>query len=193
MATPIHPPIPIPTSISIPTPTLELPQIPQIQYIKVPTRPQKELPTPEPKIEKRKPLEAESLLPPKEVPINIQDVQDLIERNLKEVIQEKPVSPPIPRIDPTVNKITIPILNAELPIPSKEVITTATFTAGAASVASVAGTLAATAIFKRVVQILKPAFTFVLKKTAHLHGKKQETYGRRRLRQRLNRLNKTET
>ena len=84
-----------------------------------------------------------------------------------------------------VQKINIPVVNIEVPVPKTEILVTAVSTAGVASVASVGGTLAATAIFKRLIQVSKPAITFLLKKVAKARGKQAPlSWSRKRLAQR---------
>jgi len=58
---------------------------------------------------------------------------------------------------------------------------TAGTTASIAAVASVGGTLAATAMFKQVVKILNPVIKTVLKKLAKAKGKTLPTWSRQRL------------
>lgn len=67
--------------------------------------------------------------------------------------------------------ITVPFIDQPLPVPKPEILSTAVFTAGAASVASVAGTLAAGAVLKRLVKVLKPVMTTTLKKVAKARGR----------------------
>ena len=72
---------------------------------------------------------------------------------------------------PETTTINVPFIDTPLPVPKPEILSTAVFTAGAASVASVAGTLAAGAVLKRLTKVLKPAMTTVLKKIAKVRGK----------------------
>ena len=75
--------------------------------------------------------------------------------------QNTPTSPPKA---PEVDYVTVPIIDKEVPIPSQEILVTAVST----STVSVAATLTATAVFKRLVSLLKPiiktAWTKITKK-----------------------------
>ena len=67
----------------------------------------------------------------------------------------KPVTPPPPKPPPVpsqVRYVGIPGTDITVPLPSNEILATATTTA----TVSVAATLTATAIFKRTVSVLKP-------------------------------------
>ena len=60
--------------------------------------------------------------------------------------------------------VTVPVLNKQVPVPSQEILVTAVSTA----TVSVAATLTATAVFKKLVSLLKPiiktAWTKITKK-----------------------------
>ena len=119
---------------------------------------------------------------------------------------ELPVIPftetPSPKVETTnpprsefkeVRTVTLPIIG-NIPVPKAEILVTATSTAAIASVASVGGTLAATAIFQRIIQVSKPLMTLVLKKVARLRGKQEPlSWARRRVELRQNRLRKRGT
>ena len=74
----------------------------------------------------------------------------------------KQPTPPVKA--PEVDYINVPILDKEIPVPSQEILVTAVSTA----TVSVAATLTATAVFKRLVSLLKPiiktAWTKITKK-----------------------------
>lgn len=91
--------------------------------------------------------------------------------------------PEIEKVEPKVAKIAVPGTPLEFALPTAEVLTVATVTAGAAAVASVGATLAAQNLTKR----LKPVFQTALKKIAKARGKDQLTFGRHRLKLRRNR------
>jgi hypothetical protein len=65
---------------------------------------------------------------------------------------------------PEIDYVTVPIIDQEVPLPSQEILVTAVSTA----TVSVAATLTATAVFKRLVNLLKPilktAWTKITKK-----------------------------
>ena len=70
----------------------------------------------------------------------------------------------IPPKAPEMDYVTVPIIDKEVPVPSQEILVTAVSTA----TVSVAATLTATAVFKRLVSFLKPliktAWTKITKK-----------------------------
>ena len=72
----------------------------------------------------------------------------------------KPVTPPIPLPPPQVRYVDIPGTDLTVPLPSNEILATATTTA----TVSVAATLTATAVFKRTVSVLKPIIKKLLTK-----------------------------
>lgn len=79
-----------------------------------------------------------------------------------------------------VTQVTIPTTNIKIPVPKAEILSAAATT----SVISVGATLAATSMFKRLVQIFKPTFKAVAKKLQKLRGKPVQTWGRQRLSER---------
>ena len=77
----------------------------------------------------------------------------------------KPVPPPPPKPPPVpsqVRYVDIPGTDITVPLPSNEILATATTTA----TVSVAATLTATAIFKRTVSVLKPIIKKLLTRKA---------------------------
>jgi hypothetical protein len=74
----------------------------------------------------------------------------------------KPVLPPIPQPPPPseVRYVDIPGTDLTVPLPSNEILATATTTA----TVSVAATLTATAVFKKTVSVLKPIIKKLLTK-----------------------------
>ena len=70
----------------------------------------------------------------------------------------------IPPKAPEMDYVTVPIIDKDVPVPSQEILVTAVSTA----TVSVAATLTATAVFKRLVSLLKPliktAWTKITKK-----------------------------
>jgi hypothetical protein len=67
----------------------------------------------------------------------------------------KPVTPPIPTpppVPPQIRYVDIPGTDITVPLPTNEILATATTTAAV----SVAATLTATAVFKRTVSVLRP-------------------------------------
>ena len=74
----------------------------------------------------------------------------------------KPVTPPIPKVPevPQIRYVDVPGTDITVPLPSNEILATATTTA----TVSVAATLTATAVFKRTVSVLKPIIKKLLTK-----------------------------
>jgi len=122
------------------------------------------------------------------IPVYREDVPAIAPTGTKEK-KEEPKEKPSPAIKaPAVdipegifNTIEVPVVGIEIPIPPQEILITAGTTASIAAVASVGGTLAATALFKQVVKILNPVIKTVLKKLAKAKGKTLPTWSRQRL------------
>ena len=91
---------------------------------------------------------------------------------------EKPQSkspPPTTELSTQVNEITtvtLPGTDLEIAVPRAEIVSTAVVTAGASSVAAVAGTLAAGQVLQHLQRILKPVMKTALKRLAKLRGKR---------------------
>jgi hypothetical protein len=73
---------------------------------------------------------------------------------------EAPSAPLMPQLPPEVRKFDVPYTDYSVPIPSTDILVTAATTA----TVSVAATLTATAIFKRLVSIMKPIIKKILTK-----------------------------
>ena len=84
------------------------------------------------------------------------------EKEKEEKPAPKPVTPPIPKVPevPQVRYVDIPGTDLTVPLPSNEILATATTTA----TVSVAATLTATAVFKKTVSVLKPIIKKLLTK-----------------------------
>ena len=78
---------------------------------------------------------------------------------------EKP--PPKPNLPEEIRQITLPGTDLEVPVPTNEILVTA----GTTAVVSVAATLTATAVFKRLVSLMKPLIKLAWTKLT----KKKET------------------
>lgn len=141
-------------------------------------------------------LLAPSFYTPKYTPVVLPSARQMKKAKLraqeKEEAQAKtrktqPAPQPTPQVVglPETTTISVPFISTPLPVPKPEILSTAVFTAGAASVTSVAGTLAAGALFKQLTKVLKPVMTTTLKKIATARGKTPvESDARRRWRQR---------
>ena len=99
------------------------------------------------------------------------------EKESKEQEAKKPQSesPPLTTELPApaneITTFTLPGTSIDLPVPRAEIVSTAVITAGASSVAAVAGTLAAGQILQYLQKALKPVMTKGLKSLAKLRGK----------------------
>ena len=85
------------------------------------------------------------------------------EKEKEEKPAPKPVTPSVPKPPPIpsqVRYVDIPGTDLTVPLPSNEILATATTTA----TVSVAATLTATAVFKRTVSVLKPIIKKLLTK-----------------------------
>ena len=84
------------------------------------------------------------------------------EQKKEEKPAPKPVTPPVPKVPevPQVRYVDIPGTDLTVPLPSNEILATATTTA----TVSVAATLTATAVFKKTVSVLKPIIKKLLTK-----------------------------
>jgi len=96
----------------------------------------------------------------------------------KESGKEKPAPPQAPvgtKLDLAppneITTFTLPGTSIDVPVPRAEIVSTAVVTAGASSVAAVAGTLAAGQILQYLQKVLKPVMTKGLKSLAKLRGK----------------------
>lgn len=82
-----------------------------------------------------------------------------------------------------ITEITLPLMGWVVPMPKAEILVAAGTTAGV----SVAATLTATAVFKKVVSAFKPVITQVVKRIRARLGKPGPTWSRQRLAQRHHR------
>ena len=89
----------------------------------------------------------------------------------KEKPKPKPLPPPPPKMPevPQVRYVDVPGTDITVPLPSNEILATATTTA----TVSVAATLTATAVFKKTVSVLKPIIKKLLTKK---HAQDQELH-----------------
>ena len=82
------------------------------------------------------------------------------------------------------NSVIIPGIDYEMPLPSTEVMVTATTTASIAAVVSVTGTLAAKTVFDYLLKLIKPTLKIVVNKLAKARGKPTTSWARQRLQER---------
>ena len=134
-------------------PVLRLPEAPQL--------PRPVLEVPRALLPSYKPL----VVPPNDLrpPPGVKGTTPSEEKKEEPKPKPKPPTPPIPKPPeiPQVRYVDIPGTDLTVPLPSNEILATATTTA----TVSVAATLTATAVFKRTVSVLKPILKKLLTKT----------------------------
>ena len=79
-----------------------------------------------------------------------------------------------------VAKVTIPIINLDVPVPRADIVSTAAVTSGV----SVGAAMSAQAILKRLQSVFKPVIKAVIKKVNKLRNKPNYTWSRKRLKDR---------
>ena len=176
------PSINIPPPPPLPAPVLELPraELPSYTPLVIP---------PAPKAAGTPPLQVEPPAKPAEpVPETQQNLRQLI----REALRQSQAAPSVRRVEPSAKAIPEPLLAPEvtevvvpgtqlkIPVPKAEILSAAATT----SVISVAATLAATGMFKRLVQVFKPTFKALAAKVQKLRGKPVKTWARQRLSER---------
>ena len=177
---------------------MDMVELPVIPSWEIPANPELGVEPPLPTLELELPRGRGLVLPSaKQMRQQIQAAQEELNESKQETLQRlKPQKPPSKPKQPSVaqfkevTEITLPGTDISFPVPRKEILSTAVVTAGASSVAAVSGTLLASTLLKRLVQLLKPVMKTGMKRLAKLRGRPApETFGRQRLRQRRNRVN----
>lgn len=148
-------------------PALKLPTAPALP-------PRMTLRVPSAEVPSYRPLVIPSAAQMRQVEADGNSPQESKEERGQEPAKQKP-SPPRTKtvIAPNseITTITLPGTSMEIPVPRAEIVSTAVVTAGASSVAAVAGTLAAGQILQYLQKVLKPVMTKGLKSLAKLRGK----------------------
>nr|BAR23443.1 hypothetical protein [uncultured Mediterranean phage uvMED] len=174
---------------------IEVPEVPMVPAWGIPENPEFPVEVPLPALDLELPQGPGLVLPSaKQMREQIQLEQEVLDERKQETLQrlkpKKPPGTPAPQNVPQfkeVTEFTLPGTDISIPVPRQEIISTAVVTAGASSVAAVAGTLLASTLLKRLVQLLKPVLKTGMKRLAKLRGRPApETFGRRRLRLRRN-------
>ena len=140
------------------------PVLPVLRLPEPPVFPPPVLEVPRAVLPSYKPL----VVPPSDLrpPPGVQGINSEEETTKEEKPVIKPVPPPPPKPPPVpsqVRYVDIPGTDITVPLPSNEILATATTTA----TVSVAATLTATAVFKRTVSILKPIIKKLLTKKSN--------------------------
>ncbi len=138
------------------------------------------------------PLPALPAKPAEPAPETQQNLRQLV----AEALRQAQAAPSVQRVAPSVQAVPEPLPAAEVttvvvpgtsiavPVPKAEILSAAATT----SVISVAATLAATSMFKRLVQIFKPTFKAVAARIQKLRGKPVRSWARQRLSERHQRI-----
>jgi hypothetical protein len=204
---PLPPPIELPGPFVIPEIDYSQPQLKQIEWVPIPIY-VKDIPKElNPKTSSKKPSEEQGETTNKRKKDRPKSKADLEESNNNNKLENPSKStneaistPSIKKEDLSIDvpksefkeiqTVEVPFIG-KIPAPKPEIIVTAVSTAGVASVASVGGTLAATALFKHIITLAKPLITFGLKKLAKVRGKKPPlTWARARAEQRRHKSGK---
>ena len=174
---------------------IEVPQVPMVPAWGIPENPAFPAEVPLPALDLDLPQGPGLVLPSaKQMREQIQVEQEELDEKKQETLQrltpKKPQGTPAPQNVPQfkeVTEFTLPGTDISIPVPRQEILSTAVVTAGASSVAAVAGTLLASTVLKRLVQLLKPVLKIGMKRLAKLRGRPApETFGRQRLKLRRN-------
>ena len=175
------PSINIPPPPPLPAPVLELPraEIPSYTPLVIP---------PAPKAAGTPPLQVE---PPAKPAEPAPETQQNLQRLVREALRQAQAEPSARRVEASaqaipeplaaeVTEIVVPGTSIAVPVPKAEILSAAATT----SVISVGATLAATSMFKRLVQVFKPTFKALAAKIQKLRGKPVRTWARQRLSER---------
>ena len=184
---PLLPPIPIPNAFQIPAPTLDVPLVDPPRWVVVPKQlkeyPQPNAPRTKPS-KKTKEETSEKQAPPPPSP-ELPKPPPVVFHPLPVLPEQKPgIGQQQPTEVTEQNSITIPLIEMELPLPSSEIMITASTTATVAAVASVGGALVAKTVFDNVLQLIKPLLKVVVNKLQKVRGKETTTWARQRLKHR---------
>lgn len=174
-----------PKTPDLPAPVLELPRAVLPSYAPVVIPPAATAGTPPvPLPQPAKPAE-----PGPETQQNLRQLVAEALRQAQAAPSAQQVAPSIPAVpEPLpaaeVTTVVVPGTSIAVPVPKAEILSAAATT----SVISVAATLAATSMFKRLVQIFKPTFKAVAARIQKLRGKPVRTWARQRLSERHQRI-----
>jgi hypothetical protein len=177
---PIVPSLSIPKPPDLPAPVLEIPKAELPSYRPVFIPPAASADTLPVQVE----TPAKRAEPERETQQNLQQL-------VKEALRQAQAAPSVRRVAPSVQAVpepsaaevttvVVPGTNVKIPVPKAEILSAAATT----SVISVGATLAATSMFKRLVQIFKPTFKAVAARIQKLRGKPVQTWARQRLSER---------
>ena len=177
----LPPNIPIPPVPPLPKPALDIPrsEIPSYAPIVLPYTGTTEAPPQTNSSEEQKPSDEEQKIPAAAPPPSTAIIPPPTQPEVQEDESTSSLKPELnsPSHSAETTSITLPGTDIQIPVPRAEIISAAATT----SAISVAATLSATAAFKHLVTVFKPAITQVLKRIQKLRGKKVSTWSRQRL------------
>ena len=177
----LPPNIPIPTVPPLPKPALDLPrvEVPSYAPIVLPYSGTTEAPPQTTSSEEQKPSSEEQKIPAAAPPPLTAIVPAPSQPEVQEDESTSSLKPELnsPSHSAETTSITLPGTDIQIPVPKAEIISAAATT----SAISVVATLSATAVFKHLVTVFKPAIIQVWKRVQKLRGKKVSTWSRQRL------------
>ena len=97
-----------------------------------------------------------------------------------EIEPARKIEAPAQPVSAETTTVTLPGTAIQIPVPKAEILSAAATT----SVISVAATLGATALFKRLVSLFKPVISVAVKRLQKMRGKPVKSWARQRLAQR---------
>ncbi len=106
-----------------------------------------------------------------------------------EIESARTIQTPAQPASAETTSIMLPGTAIQIPVPKAEILSAAATT----SVISVAATLGATALFKRLVSVFKPVISVAVKRVQKMRGKPVQSWARQRLAQRHRRSLQTAT
>ncbi len=185
------PALPLATPPDIPAPWLELPNaaIPSYTPMVYPYAPINAVDIPP---ENRDPLAEKNPATPAITPAVIQQAAAQLPPAWEPQPETEPartIQAPAQPASAETTSITLPGTAIQIPVPKAEILSAAATT----SVISVAATLGATALFKRLVSLFKPVISVAVKRVQKMRGKPVQSWARQRLAQRHRRLLQTAT
>lgn len=183
------PALPLANPPEIPAPWLELPRavVPSYTPMVYPYAPVNDVGIPPASQEQppEKPAATLAITPASIPPIAIQPPPAW--EPSPEIEPAKTIEAPAQPISAETTTITLPGTAIQIPMPKAEILSAAATT----SVISVAATLGATALFKRLVSLFKPVISVAVKRLQKMRGKPVKSWARQRLAQRHHRLLQT--
>ena len=155
-------------ALNLNLPNLILPKPPQLP-------PRMTLLGPDAKVPSYRPLVMPSAAQMRQMAAEEEERQKAATKKREEEKPQPKSPPPTTELSTQINEITtvtLPGTDLEIAVPRAEIVSTAVVTAGASSVAAVAGTLAAGQVLQHLQRVLKPVMKTALKRLAKLRGKR---------------------